>query len=318
LGSIPGVFGATVSENGIFSGTDSDTDGLRVDGFSPRSKEDSHASYDRIGAHYFQVAGVALLAGREFDEHDKAGAPAVAILNDTMARFYFGPNDPLGKSIVNGNDRYTVVGVVRDMKQRDLKGKAERRFYLPFLQSDDRISAFNFEIRTRGDAAVVVPAVRRELHAFNPNLKVASLAPVRVLIDRSIGQERLIAQLSGFFGVLALLLAANGVYGVMSYAMSRRANEIGIRMALGANRLDVIGMVLRETLVLVAAGFAIGFPMVLVATQLISSTLVGLSGTDPATLATAALVMLAMALFAGFIPAQRAARIDPTVALRQD
>jgi predicted permease len=318
LRSMPGVLGATVSENGIFSGTDSDTDGIRVDGFSPRSKEDSHAGYDQIGAHYFYAVGVALLAGREFDEHDKAGAPAVAILNDTMARFYFGPNDPLGKSIVNGNDRYTVVGVVRDMKERDLKGKAERRFYLPLLQSDDRISAFNFEIRTRGDAAMVVPAVRRELHAFNPNLKIAGLAPVRVLIDRSISQERLIAQLTGFFGVLALLLASNGVYGVMSYAMSRRANEIGIRMALGANRFDVIGMVLRETLVLAAAGFAIGFPAALVATQLISSTLVGLSGTDPATLAISALVMLAMALFAGFIPAQRAARIDPAVTLRRD
>jgi ABC-type antimicrobial peptide transport system permease subunit len=219
---------------------------------------------------------------------------------------------------VNGNDHYTVVGVVRDMKQRDLKGKAERRFYLPLLQSDDRISAFNFEIRTLGDAALVIPAVRRELQAFNPNLKIAGLAPVRVLIDRSISQERLIAQLSGFFGVLALLLASNGVYGVMSYAMSRRANEIGIRMALGANRFDVVGMVLRETLVLVAAGFAIGFPVALVATRLISSTLVGLSGTDPATLAVSALVMLGMAMIAGFIPAQRAARIDPAVTLRQD
>jgi predicted permease len=318
LRSTPGVLGAAVSENGIFSGTDSTTDGIHVDGFSPRSKEDSNASFDLVGAHYFRVVGVPVLAGREFDEHDKAGSPAVAIINDTMARFYFDSNDPLGKSFLNGNDRYTVVGVVRDMKERDLRGKAERRFYLPLLQSDDRISAFNFEIRTRGDAALVAPAVRREMHAFNPHLKVAGLAPVRVLIDRSISQERLIAQLSGFFGVLALLLAANGVYGVMSYAMSRRANEIGIRMALGADRLDVIRMVLRETLALVAVGFAIGFPLALAATRLISSTLVGLSATDPATLTLATLVMLAMALLAGFIPAQRAARIDPAVTLRQN
>ena len=164
----------------------------------------------------------------------------------------------------------------------------------------------------------MLAAVRSETQAFDRNLKILSLEPVSVLIDRSISEERLIAQLSGFFGVLALLLAATGLYGVMAYTTSRRANEIGIRMALGANRGEVIGMVLRETLVLAVAGIAIGLPATLAATRLIGSTLVGLSANDPPTFAVATLLMLVVSVAAGFAPAQRASRIDPMAALRQE
>lgn len=318
LSSIPGVMGVTVSENGLFSGTDSGTGSLVVDGFTPSRKEDSRASFDQVGPHYFQVVGVPVLAGRDFNEGDKIGARPVAIINDTMAEFYFGKRDPMETSIVNGKDRYTIVGVVKDMKERDLKNTTERRFYIPMLQSADLISDFNFEIRTRNDATSMVSAVRHEMQAFNPNLKILSLEPISVLIDRSISEERLIAELSGFFSLLALLLAANGVYGVTSYAMSLRANEIGIRMALGASRFSVIRMVLSETLTLVLLGIAIGLPGALVATRLVAARLVGLSATDPIALTTATLVMLAIAMFASFIPAQNAARMDPWITLRQE
>jgi ABC-type antimicrobial peptide transport system permease subunit len=164
----------------------------------------------------------------------------------------------------------------------------------------------------------MIPSIRREMQSFDSNLKIVNMEPVRVLIDQSITDERLIAQLSGFFGVLALLLAATGLYGVMAYAISRRANEIGLRMALGADRGSVIAMVLRETMALVGVGIAIGLPIALGASRLIASTLVGLSPSDPPTLAAATLTMLVVALFAGWLPARRAARIDPIVALRQE
>ncbi len=258
LHSIPGVTGVTVSENGIFGGTDSGSSGFQVEGYTSTRKEDLTASVDQIGPHYFSVVGVPILAGRDFDERDVAGSAPVAIINQTMARFYFGNRDPVGHVIVDDGTRYTIVGLAKDMKERALKSTTERRYYLPFYQITDRIYGFNFEVRTRGDAAQTISVIRRETQTFDRNLKILSLAPVSRLIDQSITDERLIAQLSGFFGVLALLLAATGLYGVMAYAISRRASEIGLRMALGAARSDVIGIVLRETLVLVAAGIAIG------------------------------------------------------------
>ncbi len=317
LRSVPGVVGVTVSENGIFSSTDSTTDSLQVEGFTAARKEDSAGSFDQVGPHYFQVVGVPILKGRDFDEHDGAGTRAVAIVNEIMARFYFRRSDPLGKYLVNGSDHYTIVGVVKDMKERDLKGKIERRFYVPLFQSNDSIGTVNFEIRTRGGAARMLTAIRHELQLFDRNLRVSSLAPVSVLIDASIGGDRMIATLSGFFGVLVLLLAANGLYGVISYTTSRRTGEIGLRMAIGADRGDVIRMVLRETLMLMGAGFAIGLPVALAATRLIAAALVGVSGSDPTTFGAVSLVMLVVGVLAGFIPAARASRIDPMAALRQ-
>jgi len=208
--------------------------------------------------------------------------------------------------------------VVKDMKERDLKGKAERRFFVPLFQSTDRFAAFNFEIRTYLDAAGMVGSIRHELQEFDRNLKVTSLQPVTVLMDQSISEERLVAQLCGFFGVLAVVLAATGLYGVMAYATSRRAGEIGLRMALGASRGTVTRMVLRETIVLVTAGIAVGLPAALAATRLIATSLVGIRATDPATLAGAVLVMLMVAILAGLLPAARASRIDPMSALRQE
>jgi ABC-type antimicrobial peptide transport system permease subunit len=186
------------------------------------------------------------------------------------------------------------------------------------LLQEDAIAAFNFEIRTRDDAARMIPTIRRELQLLDRNLKISSLESARVLMRQSISGERSIAQLSGLFGVLALVLAAAGLYGVMSYATSRRANEIGLRMALGADRRHIIRMVLRETLMLLAGGFAIGLPTAMAATRLTAGTLAGVSASDPATVGGATLVLLIVGVCAGFVPAQRASRIDPMSALRQE
>ncbi len=318
LRSIPGVLAATVSQNGIFSGTNSNTDSLQVEGFAPVRKEDLASEFDQVGPYYFRVIGVPILRGRDFNEYDTARSSAVAIINETMARFYFGKSDPLGKYFANGGDRYTIVGVASDMKERDLKGKAERRFYLPLFQTSDTIATFHFEIRTRAEGSQFMEAVRRKLQSFNSELRLQGLQPVSVLIDRSVRGDRTIAQVSGFFGLLVLLLAANGLYGVISYITSRRTNEIGIRMAVGADRGAVIYMVLGETLTLMGAGLALGIPAALAVTRLISSMLSGVSASDPSTIAAVASLMVLVGALAGFIPAIRASRIDPMTALRQE
>jgi predicted permease len=315
---VPGVLDVAVSENGLFIGVDSSTQGLQIEGFRPSRREDTQASFDQVGPRYFHVIGIPLLAGREFDERDTTGAPLVAVANETMATFYFGERSPLGKVIQNGGDRYTIVGVVKDNKQRDLKGKTERRFYIPLLQTTDAIATFNFSIRTRADSASMIPAIRRELHGFDGALKITTTESVRVLMSQTLSGERAIAQLSGLFAVLALALAAAGLYGVTSYATARRTNEIGLRMALGASRGVVIRMVLREALMLMAAGLAIGVPCALIAAQLTSATRVGVSGTDPAVIGGVALIMLIVGVCAAGVPALRAARVDPVAALRQE
>jgi predicted permease len=318
LRSVPGVAGVTVSQNGIFSRLDSSTDSLQVEGFVPTRKNDSWDSFDQVGPGYFQILGVPMLSGREFDEYEKADARTPVVINETMAKFYFGKNDPLGKHLLNGGDRYTVVGVVRDMKQRGLKSETERRFYGPLFQSDDTFKRLNIEIRTHADAPPMVAPIRREIRSFDGSLKVPSIDPVSVLIDQDIRGDRLIATLSGFFGILVLLLAANGLYGVISYTTARRTNEIGIRMAIGADWGDVVRMVLGETLILTGVGLAIGLIAALASTRLIAATLAGVSPTDTMTLTTVTLVMLGVGLVAGLIPAVRAARVDPMAALRQE
>jgi predicted permease len=318
LGLIPGVLGVTVSENGLFSGVDSGTEGLQIEGFRASRREDLSSRFDQVGPRYFHVLGVPLLAGREFDERDAKGAPPVAVVNETMATFYFGTRTAIGRYIQNGGDRYMVVGVVNDNRQRDLKGVTERRFYIPLLQTEDPIAAFHFAVRTRADAASMIPTLRRELQGFDANLNVSSIESVRVLMRQTFSAERAVARFSGVFGVLALALAVAGLYGVTSYATARRTNEIALRMALGADRGEVIRMVLRGALTLMAAGFAIGLPAALAATRLIAASLVGVRTTDPAIAGAVILMMSIAGVCAVCVPAVRASRVDAVTALREE
>jgi predicted permease len=319
LRSIPGVQAATVSENGLFGAIDSSTQSLRIDGFEASRKEDATASFDQVGPAYFQAIGIPLIEGREFDDRDTTRAPSVAVINDTMARFYFGQQSPVGKVIQNGNDRYTIVGVVKDSRQRNLKAATtERRFYAPLLQTSDDITTLNFVVQTRGNAASVLPAIRRELQDRSFGLNVSMVEAVRTLMSQSLNQERSIAQLSSLFALLALMLGAAGLYGVMSYATARRANEIGLRMALGASRTLVTRMILREAVILTLAGLAVGLPVALVVLRLVAASVVGVSYIDPSTFLTATTAMFTVALAAAGMPALRASRVDPLVALRQD
>ena len=320
LRAVPGVAATSVSEDGIFSGTDASTNGLGVEGYSQANDANRVDHYDRVGPHYFATVGIAMRKGRDFDERDTGTAPKVAIVNESMANFYFAHTDPLGKHLNLGGDKpvsYTIVGVSRDARDHDLKAAAGRRYYLPYFEeTDDAIDGFNFEIRTTADAAAIVGGVRNAVNEFDRNLKVVKLATAASMIGSTISDERLIAQFSGMLGALALLLAAAGLYGVITYATLQRSAEIGLRMALGANRGSVVWMVLREALLLALAGIALGIPAALALSKLVEHNVVGLSTADPTVLAIAALVMTATAIVAGLVPAARAARTDPMVALR--
>ncbi|HXO18878.1 MAG TPA: ABC transporter permease [Thermoanaerobaculia bacterium] len=322
LKNVPAVSGVTLSENGVFSGTESSSS-ISFPGVSapaPAGAPRDSVNYDRVGPDYFKVLGIPVLAGRGIGAEDRAGAPRVAVVNETLARFYFRGQSPLGKRLVEGplsEQSYEIVGVAKDVRDHALRGEVPRRFYTPLLQSAESISAFNFELRT-AEPTALLERLRQTVRGFDPRLAILDLAPVGSLIDDSIGDERLVAKLAAVFGVLALALASIGLYGVISYTIARRTNEIGIRMALGARRQHVLWMVLRETLLLALAGVALGVPAVLVSARVVASRLYGLSASDPATLAAASGLLLLVAVVAGAIPGSRATRVDPTEALRYE
>lgn len=209
-----------------------------------------------------------------------------------------------------------IVGVVQGVKGRDLRQAPDRIAYLPVDQQEDFGTALY--VRAAGQPEVVMTQVREALKEFRASFIVFSVASIEEQVDAGLQRERLLAKLLSFFGGLALVLAAVRLYGVMSYAVVRRTGEIGIRMALGARRFDVLRMVLRETLVLVAAGVVLGIPAALATTRYLASLLFGLTPTDPATIVVLSVAMLAVAFLAGYVPARRASRVDPLIALRYE
>jgi ABC-type antimicrobial peptide transport system permease subunit len=205
--------------------------------------------------------------------------------------------------------------VAADARDHDVREPAPPRYFTPMDQAADIGSTYNFEIRSQHPGALVEP-VRQAVRAYDPNLPINEIRPLAVMISDALNHEQLLAELAVVFGVLALLLASIGLYGVISYTIARRTNEIGIRMALGAARPAILGMVLRETLLLVLAGVAIGVPATLALGRLVASTLFGLSPRDPVTLTAATVILLGVSLIAGAIPGARATQVDPTEALR--
>jgi len=270
-----------------------------------------------ITPQFFATFGIPLLRGRDFNWQDSVGRVyKVVIVNDRFARYFFGNENPLGKRISVAGFEFEIVGIVGNARLSSLKETMSRAVYYPAftaLLANQRLC-----VRARGDAGALIAAIRNEVRQLDPNLPVYDIKTFADQIDESISRERMIALLSSFFGLFALLLAGLGLYGVMAYAVSRRAREIGIRMALGAQAGNVLWLVLRETLLLVAIGIAIGLPVALAATRLTKGLLFGLTANDPLTITLAPLVMIAIAAMAGYLPARRAAQVDPMVAVRQD
>jgi len=270
-----------------------------------------------ITPQFFATFGIPLLRGRDFNWQDSVGRIyKVVIVNDRFARYFFGNENPLGKRISVAGFEFEIVGVVGNARLSSLKETMSRTVYYPAftaLLANQRLC-----VRARGDAGALIAAIRNEVRRLDPNLPVYDIKTFADQIDESISRERMIALLSSFFGLFALLLAGLGLYGVMAYAVSRRTREIGIRMALGAQAGAVLRLVLRETLLLVSIGLAIGLPAALAATRLTRGMLFGLTENDPLTIALATLVMMAIAAMAGYLPARRAAQVDPMMVLRQE
>jgi predicted permease len=296
---------------------------VSVQGYAPTSNEGMLIERNAVGPKYFETMGTPILLGREFGPGDDGNAPKVAIINQTMARTYFADDNPIGKRIgLYGqgweNNQTEIVGVVKDSRYDNLRRTPRPLVYTPFLQRDSNLEGMTFMVRTVTNPVSLMDRVRREVQALDKNVPLFNVKTLTAQVETSLIQERLIATLSGFFGLLALLLACVGLYGIMSYAVIQRTNEIGIRMALGAQHRDVLWLVLRETLLLVSVGMAIGFPIAFAATHLISSQLFGLTPMDPLAISASTLLLAAVAALAGYLPARRATKVDPMVALRYE
>jgi putative ABC transport system permease protein len=318
---MPGVGAVTSSKNGLFSGSESGNS-IKVEGYISKNDPDMQAAYDEVSPNYFSGVGIPMLLGRDISVQDTATSPRVAVINETMARFYFGQMNPIGRKFTvedpESKGPVEIVGVARDARDHKLKGKLDRRFYLPLSQGLATAAGLNFVIRTVGNPVAMAEAVRKQIKSFDANVPVNSVRALNELAERSISDQILIARLSSVFAGLALLLAAIGLYGILSYSVAARTREIGVRMALGAQRGSVLSMVLREAGKLVLLGILIGIPAAMLASRLFSSMLFGLKATDPVSMILVVAVLLVITLLASYIPARRATKVDPMVALRYE
>lgn len=312
---VPGVTAATMSENGIFSGTESGTN-VQVEGFTASTDADTNIAYDDVGPGYFHTVGAQILQGRDFEARDNESGPKVAVLNQTAARFFFPRGGAVGAHVTYDSSTAEIVGVVSDVEEQSLRAEPTRRLYFPAVQMGSIPGKFSLEVRTSGDPARLVEPMRRALSASDPSL-VLRAETLPSLIQDSIAQDRLLARVVSVFGLLALALAALGLYGVMTYATARRTSEFGLRMALGAEPGDVTRLVLGEAMLLVAGGVIIGMPTALGAMRLLRSQLYDVATLDAASIVMAIVVLGASAALAGYLPARRAARVGPLVALRE-
>jgi predicted permease len=291
----------------------------RVQGVLRTPETGGDVLYNVVGTGFFSTMGLPMVAGRNFDAHDGAKSPEVAVINETMARKYFGGASPIGHRFGIGEDEtqsreFEIVGVVRNAKYVALQEHPQAAAYFPYAQ---RVQYFgNFEVRYSGEAQQIIHAVRHAIAEVNPNVPIGSISTLSEQVDESTANQRLIAELSSFFGLLAVFLASIGIYGLMSYSVARRTSEIGIRMALGAGRMTVLSLILREILMMVAIGVAIGIPVALLGNRLASKLLYDLSPADPISLIAAVAILAGVAALAGYLPARRASRVDPMVALR--
>jgi predicted permease len=264
---------------------------------------------------------IPLLTGREFGWQDQAKSPLVAVVNRAFARKFFDDQNPVGKHFgtagPGSSSQIEIVGVIGDAKYRDLREQAQPMFYLPIFQNLEERS-YQLHVRTSGNPAAAIAAMRREIQAMDQDISIDQVRTINEVIHGLLQHDRMFAFLASVFGLLALLLTSIGIYGVVAYQVTRRTGEIGIRMALGAQRSDVLWMVMRETLLVLAAGAAIGLPAAVAAARVLRSLLFALGPSDPATIVWATATLVGAGALAGFLPARRAASLSPMDALRHE
>lgn len=316
VSAIPGVRAASFSAFTFHEG--SWTEALLVPGMP--GNEDVAVHQNVVGNGYFATMQIPLLAGRVFNDGDNASSQRVAVISEHVAKTLFPRGNPIGSHFKIPDDNreidYEVIGIVKDVKFFDLRENTKNVNYLSYRQRPWGFG--DLEVRYSGDYNAISHAVQQAIHAVYRSLPIMNVTTLDEQVARTMTNQRLVAQISSFFGILAAFLSCIGIYGVMSYSINRRTNELGIRIALGAGRSSVRWLVLRETLLLVSGGIVLGIPVTFTGRRLVESMLYGVHGSELVSLLLAALLLLAVALLAGFIPARRASRVDPMVALRYE
>jgi predicted permease len=317
LEAVPGARAASLALNRPFGGgwdTRIDAQGALIDAEHQGYRTDRNS----VSPGYFATMGIDVVRGRGFTDHDVATSTPVTVINEAIAEQLWPGQDPVGKRLVRtwGGPPLEVIGVARDAKYRNLFEPRRLTFYQPLTQ--DYHGALVVHLRPQGDPLALAGPLERAVHSIDPDLPVFRIQPLQERLDASLGQQRTAATLVGAFGVLALVLASIGLYGAVSYSAAQRTREFGIRVALGAQTPDVVRQVLREGLMLGGIGLAIGLVCAGAATRVLRSQLYGVTPTDPMSFAAVSVLLLGVALLASYVPARRATRVDPMVALRTE
>jgi len=331
-GAMAGISSISYAVMGLLEGGEWDSS-ISVEGYEAKPGENMNPYCNAVSPGYFRTMGITLIAGRDFDDHDARYVDAtpdpaippsyrVAIVNESYAKYYFGDRSPIGRHIGFGTNPGTktpieIVGVVRDAKYTGVRDDIPRTVYFAFLENDFAGGVVMY-VRTATRADAAFGSIRQMVHQLDANVPMFNLRTVEEQVNTSLLNERLVATLSSAFGVLATLLAVIGLYGVMAYAVARRTREIGVRMALGAVQGDVLWLVMREVLALVGAGLLIGLAGAVALSRFVASQLYGVTSNDPTTILVAVVTLSLAAIIAGYVPAWRATRVNPVVALRYE
>jgi predicted permease len=320
LRELPGIEAATLVQVRPGAGASNNTIAF-VDGVQPHEKAiDSLVRWNAVGADFFHVMGTPILQGRDFTAGDSANSMKVAIVNQTFVERYLPGRPPLGHHLaIDGEhgEQYTIIGTAQNSKYTRVRERDAAMAYFPYAQIPD-IAGMQVELRTAGNPAAFLPQVQRVVQDLGPDLAALQPMTQQAQFEASFSEEHLFARLALFFGVLAALLVATGLYGTLAYRVSRRTAEFGVRMALGARPQQLLWSILRETLLLCAAGVLLGLPLAIGGARLLRSFLFGLAPEDPVSLVTAVIATCVVVLIASAIPARRATRVDPLVALRYE
>lgn len=316
LESAPGVQAATASQAALISGMSADTH-FTILGTTHNQNRQASTWVNQVGSGFFETMQVPILSGRGIESHDRAGAPAIAVVNRTFASKYFNGENPIGRILIEGRQSYQITGICADARYSSLRMPAPPTVYVAFAQAQD-LWRLTYELKTAADTDSIMKNVRAILRSMDPNVPVFDVRTQTEQIDATMSEERLFATLTSVFGMLALVLAAIGIYGVIGYSVTRRTSEIGIRMAIGARRGQVLRMILRECAWLAGLGLAIGLAGAALATGYVRTMLYGLTPADPIALGAAVALLAFIAFAAAWIPARQASRLDPMQALRHE
>jgi predicted permease len=319
LAGLPGVTAVSMSANGPFSGSRSRGD-FQAEGYTPGPSEQMLKHSEWVTSDYFRAVGLTIKQGRGFSSEDSAQSRRVSVINETMAQRYFPGQNPIGRRWGNSSNfeatGVEIVGVVEDARYNDVKAESLSMSYLPALQSERYLRSI--EVRTSGNPVALAGAVRHALRESEPRLAIGAIDTLDERIVRSIRVERLLGWLTMTFGAVALSLVCLGLYGTISYAVRRRTAELGVRMALGADRAAVQWLIVREALLLVLLGGAIGLPLAFLAARAVGTMLYATAPSDPIAYGTAVALLVVVSAFAAYIPAWRASRLSPMTALRSE